>query len=56
MSLNLNIINQMAYTVQAQIRLLFQESLIRVYNVCHSTKYFKKQLHKKQNLSQKSME
>ena len=28
---------------------------IRVYTVCHSTKYFKKQLHKKQNLGQNSM-
>ena len=36
-------------TVQAQLRLL------RVYTVCHSTKYFKKQLHKKQNLGHKSM-
>ena len=26
-----------------------RSSLIRVYTVCHSTKYFKKQLHKKQN-------
>ena len=41
-------------TVQIQIRLLL--SLIRVYTVCHSTKYFKEQLHKKQTLGQKSME
>ena len=34
-------------TVQTQIRLL------NVYTVCHSTKYFQKQLHKKQNLGQK---
>ena len=33
-----------------------RSSLIRVYTVCHSTKYFKKELHKKQNLGQKSME
>ena len=37
-------------TVQTQI------SLIRVYTVCHLTKYFKKQLHKKQNLSQKNVQ
>ena len=37
-------------TVQAQIRL---SSLIRVYTVCHSSKYSKKQLYKKQNLNQK---
>ena len=37
-------------TVQTQIR---RSSLIRVYAVCHSSKYFKKPLHKKQNLSQK---
>ena len=29
---------------------------IRVYTVCFSTKYFKKQLHKKQNLGQNSLE
>ena len=28
----------------------------QVYTVCHSTKYLKKLLHKKQNLSQKSVE
>ena len=33
-----------------------QSSLIWVYTVCHSTKYFKKHLHEKQNLSQKGME
>ena len=33
-----------------------QTALIRVYIVCHSTKYFKKQLHKKRNLGQNSME
>ena len=33
-----------------------QSSLIRVYTVCHSAKYFKKQLHKKQNLGQNSLE
>ena len=37
-------------TVQAQI------SLIRVYTVCHSTKYLKKQQFKKQNLGKNSME
>ena len=42
----------MAYAMQTQIRLL----LIRVYTVCHSTKYLKKQLHKKQNIGQKGME
>ena len=26
------------------------KSLLRVYTACHSTKYFRKQLHKKQNL------
>ena len=30
-------------------------SLIRVYTVCHSNKYFKKQLHRKQNLGLKGM-
>ena len=34
-------------TVQTQIRLL-----IRIYTVYHSTKYFKKRLHKKQTLGQ----
>ena len=34
-------------TVQTQIR------LIRIYAVCHSTKYLKKQLHEKQNLDKK---
>ena len=33
----------------------FRSSLIRVYSVCHSTKYFKKQLNKKQYLDQKCM-
>ena len=33
-----------------------RSSLIRVYTACHSTMYFKKQLHKKQNLGQKVME
>ena len=31
-------------------------SLIKVYTVCHFTKYFKKELHKKQNLGQKGIE
>ena len=31
-------------------------SLIRVYTVCHSTKYFRKQHNKKQNIGQKIME
>ena len=30
-----------------------RSSLIRVYTVCHSTKYFVKQLNKKQNLGKK---
>ena len=33
-----------------------RSSLIRVYTVCLSTSYFKKQLHKKQNLGQNNME
>ena len=37
-------------TVQTQIRLFLRSSLIRVYNVCQSIKYFRKQLHKKQTL------
>ena len=37
-------------TVQTQI------SLIKVSNVCHSTKYFKKQLYEKQSLDPNSME
>ena len=36
-----------------QIRLLLKEQSDRVYTVCHSTKYFKNQLHKKANLDQK---
>ena len=32
------------------------QSLIRIYTVCHSTKYFKKQLHQKQKLCQKCTE
>ena len=48
-------------TVQTQIRLLLsytapKEQSDWVYSVCHPTKYFKKQLHKKQNLVQKIME
>ena len=31
----------------------FRSNLIRVYTVCHSTKYFTKQMHKKQNLVKK---
>ena len=31
-------------------------SIFRIYTVCHSTKYFQKQLHKKDNLGQNSME
>ena len=34
----------------------FRSSLIRVYTVCHINMYFKKQLHKKQNLSPNSVE
>ena len=33
-----------------------QTVLIKVYTVCHSIKYFKKQNHKMQNLNQKGME
>ena len=33
-----------------------QSALISVSAVCHSTKNFKKQLHKQQNLGKKSME
>ena len=40
-------------TVQTQIRLLLRSSLIRVYTVCYSTKYFKKKLHQKQNSGKK---
>ena len=47
-------------TMQTQIRLTLQcswgSSLIRVFTVCHSTKHFKRPMHKKQNLSRKSME
>ena len=39
-------------TVQTQTRLL----LIRVYTVCHSTKYFRKQLRKSQDLGPKLIE
>ena len=38
-------------TVQTQIKLC---SLIKVFTVCHSTKHFKKQLHKKQTFGQTS--
>ena len=34
----------------------WKSSLIRVCAVCHSTKYFKKQLHEKQNAGKKSIE
>ena len=40
------------HTLQTQIRRL----LLKVYTVYRSTMYIKKQLHKKQNLVQKSME
>ena len=30
--------------------------LIRVYTVCHSSRFFKKQMHKKQNLGKNSLE
>ena len=33
-----------------------RSSLIRVYTICHSTKYFQKQLHRKQKLGHKRME
>ena len=33
-----------------------KSSLIRVYTVCHSTNYFKKQMHKMQDLGENSME
>ena len=47
-----NIYDKMTYaTVQTQIRM--RSSLIRVFTVCHSTKYCKKLMHKKQNLGQK---
>ena len=41
----------MSYTKVSDLKELC--SLIRVYTVCHSATYFKKQLHKKQNLAQK---
>ena len=50
------LMNWHVQTVQTQIRLLLRSSLIRVYTVCHSTEHFNRQLHIKQNLSQKSME
>ena len=40
-------------TVEAHIRLLLRSSLIRVFTVGHSTKHFKRQMHKKQNLAKK---
>ena len=43
-------------TVQTQIRLLLQEQSDLGLYCLPSTKYFKKQLHKKQNLGQNSME
>ena len=33
-----------------------QSSLIKIYNVWHSTKHFKQQVHKKQNLGQNKIE
>ena len=41
--------DQTAHEEQLDLR----SSLIRVYTVCHSTMYFKKQVHKKQNLGKK---
>ena len=41
-------------TVQTQIRLHLKEKSDQ--GVCHSTMYFEKQLHRKQNLGQKRME
>ena len=40
---------QLAYSNRSN----WGSSLIRVYTVCHTTRYFKKQLHKKKNLGQK---
>ena len=36
-------------------KMAYAYSAIWVYTVCHSTKYCKKELHKKQNLGQKHM-
>ena len=51
---NTKVSDKMTYANSA---VLYQRSsLIRVYTVCHSTMYFQKQLHKKQNLGQNSTE
>ena len=42
--------DKMPYTNSADL------DQIRVFTVCHSTKHFKRQMHKKQNLRHKSME
>ena len=47
--------DEMAYANSADTDQTAPCNLIRVYTVCHSTKYFKKQVYKKQNLSIKSM-
>ena len=49
-----NVSDKVAYANSADPDLTAPSSLIRVYTVCHSTEYLKKQLHKKQNLGQKS--
>ena len=48
--------DKMAYTNSSDSDQAAPEGhLIRVYTVCHSTRYFKKQLYKKQTLGQKSI-
>ena len=54
---NIKVSEKMTYANSADPHQTAPEGgLIRVYIVCHSTKYFKKQLHKKQILGQNSME
>ena len=47
--------DKMAYANNVDPDQTARSSLIRVYTVCHSTLYFKKQLPKKQNLGQKNV-
>ena len=53
---NTKVSDKMTYVNSADPDQTAPKGLIRVYTVCHSTKYFKQQVHKKQNLDQNGME
>ena len=53
--LNTKVSDKMIYAISADPDQT-APSLIRVYTVCFSIKYFKQHLHKNQNLGQKGME